>query len=330
MSQKTKPPKDNNQVKKDYGREIGKDLFGETVYQSILLRERFIEPPFTVLNAEEGGWRKRKNAWKELGIRSEIGRTELASTSMVTEWMQRGKTEEGGSIFDPALCELLYRWFAPEGCTVLDPFAGGSVRGIVGNYLGYKYTGIDIRPEQIESNREQALEILPLNQQPQWYVGDSNLVLPELQAAGNKYNFMLSCPPYADLEVYSELKGDISNMSYNEFVVLYGEIINKSCNLLTPGALAVFVVGEVRDKKGSYIGFVPDTITLFAAAGMEYYNEAVLLTSRASAVLRTRQFVASKKLIKCHQNILVFRKPGTNAVTQIPEAVTEPTDNDRT
>jgi hypothetical protein len=35
------------------------------------------------------------------------------------------------SIFDPVLCEIAYRWFCPSGGTVLDPFAGGSVRGIV-------------------------------------------------------------------------------------------------------------------------------------------------------------------------------------------------------
>ena len=40
-------------------------------------------------------------------------------------------TQSGTSIFDPVLCELAYRWFCPPGGTVLDPFAGGSVRGIV-------------------------------------------------------------------------------------------------------------------------------------------------------------------------------------------------------
>jgi hypothetical protein len=29
------------------------------------------------------------------------------------------------------LCEIAYRWFSPPGGLILDPFAGGSVRGIV-------------------------------------------------------------------------------------------------------------------------------------------------------------------------------------------------------
>ena len=72
---------------------------------------------------------------------------------------------------------LFYKWFCPDGGLILDPFAGGSVRGIVANYLGYKYTGIELREEQCNANREQALNILEVNNQPQWYCGDSEQVL---------------------------------------------------------------------------------------------------------------------------------------------------------
>lgn len=38
------------------------------------LGEKFLLPPFTVLNAREGWWQERKRAWLELGIKSELGR----------------------------------------------------------------------------------------------------------------------------------------------------------------------------------------------------------------------------------------------------------------
>ena len=38
------------------------------------LSERFMIPPFTVLNAREGWWQDRKRAWIALGIKSEVGR----------------------------------------------------------------------------------------------------------------------------------------------------------------------------------------------------------------------------------------------------------------
>ena len=283
---------------------VNKDLFGNEIIEDELLRDKFIEPPFSVLDAKSGNWQKRKRLWRSKGLKSELGRT--AKIFNMQERLKEFETLSDTSIFDPALCEVLYHWFCPEGGTILDPFAGGSVRGIVANYLGYKYTGIDIRQEQIDSNREQALDILPVNNQPQWYVGDSNVLLD-----GNwqtKFDFVFSCPPYADLEVYSDLDGDISNKPYEQFLELYESIIAKSCNLLKKGCYACFVVGEVRDKNGYYIGFVPDTVKAFEKCGMKFYNEAILLSVIASAAMRANGNMKNKKLVKVHQNVLVFKK----------------------
>ncbi len=43
------------------------------------LAEKFMLPPFSVLNAREGWWQDRKRAWIALGIESELGRGEGAS-----------------------------------------------------------------------------------------------------------------------------------------------------------------------------------------------------------------------------------------------------------
>ena len=281
-----------------------RDLFGNEIIEDVLLRDKFIEPPFSVLDTKQGSWQNRKRKWERLGIKSHLGRD--AKVFSMEGRLKRFENLSDTSIFDPALCEVLYHWFCPEGGTILDPFAGGSVRGIVANYLGYKYTGIDIRQEQVDSNREQALDILPIDNQPQWYVGDSNVLLD-----GNwqiKFDFVFSCPPYADLEVYSDLEGDISNKPYKQFLELYENIIAKSCNLLKKGGYACFVVGEVRDKNGYYIGFVPDTIKAFEKCGMKFYNEAILLNAITSASIRANGNMKSKKLVKVHQNVLVFKK----------------------
>jgi hypothetical protein len=70
-----------------------------------------------------------------------------------------GANQSGTSIFDPVLTELAYRWFCPPAGLILDPFAGGSVRGIVAAMLKRNYVGIDLRPEQIAANERQAGEI---------------------------------------------------------------------------------------------------------------------------------------------------------------------------
>ena len=287
------------------------DLFGVEIQEDILLRDKFIEPPFSILDTKSGSWQQRKKQWSKLGIKSEIGRTAKAIISGTDDYRKISKKEgyenkeNYTSIFDPALCEVLYHWFCPNLGKILDPFAGGSVRGIVANKLAFKYTGIDIRQEQIDSNREQGFNILDTNNQPQWYVGDSNEILNGFK---EKFDFVFSCPPYADLEVYSDLPNDISNMPYNEFMIAYKSIIKKSCDLLKDGCYACFVVGEVRDKKGNYIGFVPDTIKAFMDCGMKFYNEAILLNPVASASMRANGNMKTEKLVKIHQNVLIFKK----------------------
>jgi DNA modification methylase len=273
------------------------DLFGNVI----------VKDAFSILDTKSGNWQKRKKLWVSKGIKSEIGRDNKKVNSIRIETNGDDITKNPyQSVFDPALCEVLYHWFCDEGGTILDPFAGGSVRGIVANYLGYKYSGIDIRQEQVDSNREQAMDILPIENQPQWYVGDSNELLNDNWNI--EFDMVMSCPPYADLEVYSDLEGDISNKPYKQFLELYESIIAKTCKLLKVGGYACFVVGEVRDKNGFYIGFVPDTIKAFEKCGMKFYNEAILLNAIASASMRANGNMKSKKLVKVHQNILVFKK----------------------
>jgi len=282
------------------------DLFGNVVVNDPILRDTFIEPPFSVLDTKSSNFVRRIKLWKQLGIKSELGRNVKTFGKFNPNKGNKDRFDKiSTSIFNPALCEVLYKWFCNENGTILDPFAGGSVRGIVANKLGYKYTGIDIRQEQIDSNREQGLDILEVDNQPNWYCGDSNEVL---NGFNKEFDFIFSCPPYADLEVYSDLDGDISNKPYNEFLRLYESIIEKSCKLLKKDGLACFVVGEVRDKKGNYIGFVPDTIKAFEKCGMKFYNECILLDQLGTASMRAKGNMKSKKLVKVHQNILVFKK----------------------
>jgi len=286
------------------------DLFGNEIIEDLILRDRFIEPPFSILDTKTGSWQNRKKQWLRVGIKSELGREDikLFAGAEKNDFLGSKMQSVGDkvSIFDPALCEVLYHWFCPEGGKILDPFAGGSVRGIVANKLGFKYTGIDIREEQIKSNLEQGISILDATNQPLWIIGDSNQVLDNLN---KNYDFVFSCPPYADLEVYSDLKGDISNMPYNDFMDAYKSIINKSCLKLVSGGYACFVVGEVRDKQGNYIGFVPDTIKAFTDCGMKYYNEAILLNVIGTAMMRANGNMKTQKLVKIHQNVLIFKKP---------------------
>ena len=281
---------------------FGTDLFGEAIKPKASgpVAERFTLPPFTILDARSGDWQVRKRAWASLGINSEVGRTE--NLLRMSDTCSLG--EKDTSIFDPVVCELAYRWFCPAGGQVVDPFAGGSVRGIVAGALGRHYWGCDLRPEQIAANEAQADEIAP-RVRPVWVCGDSMETLADAPAA----DFVFSCPPYGDLEKYSDDPRDLSTMDWHAFVAAYKRIILRAVGRMKPDTFACFVVGDFRDGRGFYRNFVSETIDGFEQAGARLYNEAILATMIGSASMRvTKQFESGRKLAKTHQNVLVFCK----------------------
>lgn len=211
----------------------------------------------------------------------------------------------GTSIFDPTLCELIYRWFCQPGGKVLDPFAGGSVRGIIAGELGLNYTGIDLSQRQLDANITQAKEI-GTNPTPKWICGDSANVSALAQG---KFDFIFSCPPYGDLERYSDDPRDLSTLDLAKFRQKYHTIIESCCDMLKEEAFACFVVGDYRDKFGIYANLPGQTIAAFERAGLGLYNSAILVNVTGSLPLRINaQFVGSRKLGTCHQHVLVFCK----------------------
>ncbi len=217
-----------------------------------------------------------------------------------------GSAYDGGtSIFDPVLCELVCSWFCPPAGTVLDPFAGGSVRGIVASKLGRSYVGVELSKEQVAANRKQAKEICG-KPAPKWICGDSRNLAKLWKGESD---LVFSCPPYGDLERYSDDEADLSTMGFDEFLKAYREIVSLSVATLRPDRFACFVVGDFRDKKGFYRNFVSETIAAFESSGARLYNEAILVTALGSLPIRIgQQFMGYRKLGKTHQNVLVFFK----------------------
>lgn len=291
------------------------------------LREQFLVPPFSVLDTRQEYWQTRKKQWKSIGIKSEIGRDNkmLKHLKENAQKVNDGKenTLSEVSIFDPVLCETMYTWFGKPDGKILDPFAGGSVRGIVASFKQMHYTGFDIRQEQVEANEAQKYICNGNKYAPQWICKDSMKMNEVLGGAGDMYDLVFSCPPYADLEKYSDLNGDISNMEYPRFLEAYRAIIKTACEHLKQNRFAVFVVGEVRNKKsGIYQNFIADTIKAFTDAGLKYYNELILLNvAGGKAYTAGHDAKLSRKIAKVHQNILCFFKTDERDESKIHDQV---------
>jgi hypothetical protein len=289
------------------------------------LADRFLVPPFSVLDARQGYWQERKQQWLALGIHSEIGREDMPGGRATAAGKNSAMNKLSGrlardrhdmspvvSIFDPVLCEIAYRWFSGPGAQVVDPFAGGSVRGIVAHALGRRYWGCDLSGRQVAANKAQAAAITPGNE-PLWVVGDAAEALDKAPAA----DLVFSCPPYGDLEIYSDDPRDVSTMELIQFTAAYQEIIAKATGKLKPNRFACFVVGDYRDSGGFYRNFVSLTIRAFEEVGARLYNDAVLVTAVGSLPIRAgKPFESSRKLGKTHQNVLIFVKGDPKKATK--------------
>ena len=299
-------------------------LFTQNV-QSIpsnLLVDKYGWPPFSILNTISFDWQRRKDEWERLGIFTSDGRdVKRYNATPTNTFSARGadaKTAESVSIFDPYLCELMYRWFSIKGMRVLDPFAGGCVRGVVASVLGRYYFGIDLSNTQVETNNAQYHTLTSrytnISGTTEWIVGDSNDVLDTLQQE-EKFDMVFTCPPYYNLEKYSDNPKDLSNLeTYGLFLEKYGSILDKSAKLLKEDSFFVIVVSELRAnshdiKESQYVGFVADTINILRNSGLKYYNEIILENNIGSLPIRApKNFSRRRKIGRHHQNILVFYK----------------------
>lgn len=299
---------------------------GRSNVSRALLNDRYIVPPFSIMNTITQNWQKRKDLWENMGIDSVQGRdVKRNNANPVNTFSARGekaKEAERTSTFDPLLCEIMYKWFSNEGDYVLDPFAGGSVRGIVATSLNRDYIGIDLSQEQVDANVRQYLDVSSrynISRIPFWRCADSERWLSDAVYSNMVYDMVFTCPPYYNLEKYTKEDADLSNApTYKDFLNKYAQILRYATMMLANERFFVIVVSEIRNPEtGAYYGFVPDTIRILKECGLNYYNEIILENNIGSLPIRApKYFNQSRKIGRHHQNILVFYKGNPKQISE--------------
>ena len=306
------------------------------------LNDRFVVPPFSILDTRKGYWQERKKKWRELiGDMGESRNDTLIQSPEIKykdlyqrtrqhreelgisfkEYLDKyvpddvkeheaGKILSAGvSLLDPVMAEIVCRWFGLENCKTFDCFAGDSVFGYVSAYLGNNFTGVELRPEQVSLNNERVEGMTA-----RYICDDGQNVARHIAPASQ--DLMFSCPPYFDLEKYSDLENDASNQdSYEDFIKILENAFKSAVTCLKDDRFAVVVVGDMRDKStGFYYDFCGDIKRIFKEAGMPLYNEIILIETSASTALRASRYMETRKVAKMHQNILVFYKGNTKEI----------------
>ena len=310
-------------------------LFDRTVSHlpSNLLRDNFGWPPFSVLNTISHDWQRQKREWLYIlphsGEGRDVKRYNATPTNTFSARGEDVKEAESVSIFDPFLCELMYKWFSNKGMKILDPFAGGSVRGLVAETLGRNYVGVDLSTEQVITNRKHQKEyqekFVDIPGTVEWVCGDSARVLtdPSFIEKYGQFDMVFTCPPYYNLEQYTKNPADLSRMpDYECFKCKYADIITAAADCLLPDTFYCILVTEIRQspkglENSGYHGFVPDTIKILMNHGLQYYNEIILENNIGSLPIRApKYFNQSRKIGRHHQNIVVFYKGN---ISHIPD-----------
>lgn len=264
------------------------------------LLETMAIQPLSILDSQEPYWVERRQAWEELRV----------SGVLFPGGLTGRVYGEKGYGFDPVLAELVYRWFSAEGQLILDPFAGGSTRGMVAGALGRSYLGIELQAQQVQANQDQLKSVADWPALPEWETGDALRILPKLIEHGQKADMLFMCPPCFDAEKYSDNPSDLSRMSRAKFLEAYREIIRLSLELLPADALAVVLVREVRDQKTGFArNMIFNTHANFMGCGAELYNEFSYLGGLDGIPANAEQrWIGSRKTVSVHENLLVFCK----------------------
>lgn len=306
------------------------------------LNDRFVVPPFSILDTRKGYWQARKKMWRELigdmgesrndtllhspevkykdlyqrtrKHREELG---LSFKEYLDKYVPDDVKEQasskalsaGVSLLDPVMAELVCHWFGLESCKSFDCFAGDSVFGYVSAHLGNEFVGIELRPEQARLNNERTEGMSAR------YICDDGQNVAHHIDAGSQ-DLLFSCPPYFNIEHYSDLENDASNQkSYDDFIQILRNAFTAAIGCLKENRFAVIVVGDVRDKlTGFYYDFCGDIKRIFKEGGMSLYNELILIETAASTAMRAGRYMESRKVAKMHQNILVFYKGKTKDI----------------
>lgn len=274
------------------------------------LTDIFIIPPFSVLDSRQQYWMDRKKQWKAL-IDDNGESRELVLHNHNISNKSVMNAMKGFSLLDPVLAELGNRCFALDNCKTFDPFAGDSVFGYVSDYIGNTFTGIELRKEQVELNNSRLS-----GKNSKYICDDGQNVLKHIEE--NSQDLLFSCPPYYDLEIYSDLKNDASNQgNYEDFIKILRNAFTDSLKCLKDNRFAFIVVSDIRNKQGHYRLFTDHVKNIFISDGLCLYNEMILVESLGTLPQRVGRFMNNRKIGKCHQSILVFYKGDVNQINKI-------------
>ena len=212
-------------------------------------------------------------------------------------------------------CELALPMVQPAGRRDLDPFAGGSSCAGSSPSAERAYHGFDLRPEQIEANAAQAEAILTAESDAPVVPALRRWPGPPGRRRGRRGRLRVRLPAARRSGGNTApTRATFRTWRGRDFLTAYRAII--ASLRMARGRIASPVSWSARcaTRLVLYRDFVGETVAAFQAAGLGFYNEAILVMQvMGSAAGARQQTVQRHTAEQTHQGTSWFSSRATRA-----------------
>lgn len=282
---------------------VNVDLFGVLVDEFRSAKERYGVWPLTVWPCDHQDAQMRR--LRALVSDNGEQRAECFTAVADDESVYRGKVTV--SVFNPVTALRLLNAYAPPTGICFDPFAGGGTRAIMSAKHGLRYVGCEIRAEECRAIRER-VQRLDLESSVEIVEVDARFAATFI--GQGVADFLLTCPPYWNLEKYNGGPADLSNSpTWERFREDLSAVIGQTAVILKTGAISCWVVGLLRDSGGELLPLHHAVATAHAKHGFRLKEEIILHQIGNGAIQRVGNFdKGHHHLVRVHEYALVFEK----------------------
>lgn len=244
------------------------------------------------------------------------------------------KGETKLSLFNPDVVMRIIKYYTLQGDIVVAPYGSRGVIGIVSYLCGRHSYSCDVVPKYMN-------EIKNTQKIVKDSIGDNDTILESFlcdavtsKLIGTKtvtelgYNaidiktkkfksdfadLILFNPPYWNVEKYESTDYQMSDINtYDDFLVQYKKAIEQHYRILKPNGFAIAVVNDFR-REDTFYNFHGDTISLCKEVGFIQHDIIInSLNGQAMQAVGSFEKLGLKIMPKCHEYVLVFRKPSAD------------------
>ena len=218
------------------------------------------------------------------------------------EWVKVGGRQRALSKFNSENCKNIINYFTCKGDTILDPFAGRT-RAIISNHLGRKYWGFELTEKYFPEVNTDDMKVFNMDSAEMGEV----LWLPD-RALG-EMDMVFTCPPYWDMEKYSDNPKDLSTLkTYDEFLHQCNRRLEIASSYLKEDGFLIVVLMDFR-QKGVFYPWHTDTINFFHKnTDFKLYDTMIWEMSPRKRHPLYPQALVNRRMLNTHEYCLVFNR----------------------